>query len=147
MTDKEFNSIKSKIAKSIKYWAVSLGLSHWDSIDFLCHRDSHEMDIGASDCSVAAISCDWTYRHALIKFNVQRMKEFSKQEIDAVVVHELSHCLVNQMRELLSMEENDPWIKHEESTVTGIAIAVLGACDRSFQEGYKQCQKDMASKI
>jgi len=116
------------IADYVKRWKEVLGLGNW-KIDEWYHQDPGDYfkseDGGTSRAIVYA---DWRYMTADIHFNIPEMKKsLSIVDIERTVVHELSHILVNQMR--------NKGIDHEERVVTELTNAFLFLRDRMEQNG------------
>jgi predicted metallopeptidase len=66
---------------------------------------------GASGSNVGMkIDADWRYMVALLSVSFDCIKRMTDEEIDKIIIHELFHCVVNEMRE--------DGIGHEERTVT-----------------------------
>lgn len=66
---------------------------------------------------VARSICDWRYATCTLQINEPELLEMNKRDAEFVIVHELCHALVNEMRE--------EGIDHEERVVTGLAKAFL----------------------
>jgi predicted SprT family Zn-dependent metalloprotease len=60
---------------------------------------------------------DWKYRTAHIYINLPALKRKTSYQIEEIIVHELMHVLVNEMR-----EGN---IKHEERVVTSLTESIF----------------------
>lgn len=65
---------------------------------------------------------DWRYMHAKIRFDVPTCSTMEPHELRDVVIHELLHCLVNEMRE--------DGIDHEERVVSHLQRVVSLAMKR-----------------
>jgi hypothetical protein len=79
---------------------------------------------GAAACCKAK----WEYRHATIRFAVETVEAMDERELDECVVHELMHCLLNELRE----EDFD--LKHEERVTTDLTCAVFFVLDSLVPE-------------
>lgn len=105
--------VKKLIRKYFIYWVHWTGLGYW-SIKANFKKgitpSSHGDDLGGC-CWV-----DWRYFKAEIDFYPQALRSCSQQEIENVVIHELMHILINEMRET--------GIDHEERVVTGLQKAL-----------------------
>jgi len=118
---------KKRCTRFVKMWRERLGLSHW-RIDHTYHDGPFLVD-GALD-SEATASClaRWQYQSASLNFNVRETEQLDDERLEEVVIHELGHILVNEMRPL-----NLPagWVRdasdaaHEEHVVTLITNAIL----------------------
>jgi hypothetical protein len=73
----------------------------------------------ASDGRIVASKVDvnWMYGVAHVYINVPAFKGLKKWKVERIVVHELVHILVNEMRE--------DGLEHEERVVTGLTKAFI----------------------
>jgi len=70
------------------------------------------------ECSVALTETSWQYMTARISVNLDVLnKRIKKKEIEYVVVHEMMHIFLNEMRE--------KGIKHEERVATMLAHSFI----------------------
>jgi predicted SprT family Zn-dependent metalloprotease len=111
------------IGQYVKKWQMSLGLASW-RIDQYHHKDSSYFQSDNDFVTRAEVFADWRYLKANIHFNLCEMKHLPVDEIERIVVHELCHILVNEMR--------SSGIDHEERVVTGLTDAFMdgGAHDK-----------------
>jgi len=108
------------IRKLFDKWTYRLGLRWW-SLCLVYKEDPQDIieTFGHVENSIviAKTFCDWRYGTATIYFNLPKLKQMSKEDIEHVIIHELCHILVNEMRE--------GEIHHEERVVTGLTKAFL----------------------
>lgn len=133
MTDKEFDDLKAGIQVHVDRWAARFGLSTWD-LKAEYERDGDEFSPSRRDGPVrtetlAHTVTNWPYMQATVTFNCKALSALSHADVEAAVVHELSHVLVAELR-----EEVDDWLKHEERVVTMLTRAFLTACDSALEE-------------
>lgn len=107
--------IKAAFAK----WIPRLGLAWWD-IDIAYYDDPKEIIgrfriIESGEIVPATVTAQWMYADAKISINLPVFDEIEPALIERIIVHELCHILVNEMR------EDD--IHHEERVVTGLTKA------------------------
>lgn len=116
MNDAEFNSLKSRIEALVKFWIYVLGLDSWRMVRRDYHRGRAD---GSRDCC-ADVDIDWKYRQGVVTFHMYKMWDHVEddKEIEYVVVHELCHFLVNQMRPADADKGSTP---NEEDVVTAMA--------------------------
>lgn len=115
--NKTNKSIRKKLRKYINAWAQPLGLLWW-KIDVYYHVDKkHIRKVFKPKHARAQVNSDWRYCEATIHFNVPSFANLSDTEIEMVVLHELVHILVCEMRE--------GEMHHEERVVTGLTRAFL----------------------
>lgn len=95
-----------------KHW---FGLSDW-KIDLHFHT---WLGVGESgNLAVARVeNCSWEYQSASIQVDLSKLADMKASKIGEVVIHELLHIVVNEMRE--------GSIKHEERVVTHLTNCVL----------------------
>lgn len=111
MKPKKINSLFEK-------WVTRLGLRWWN-IKVVFYDDPSEIvtrfkEDDTTVC-VAVTHSDWRYAEAKISVNLPAWKDVTKDEAETIVIHELVHVLVNEMR----TSGND----HEERVVTNIVKA------------------------
>ena len=126
MTDKEYRTTRRRIIYFWEKWLLTLGFRHWSiTADFLRDKDvSAEGWECLGKCSVG-----WEYMQAIVTFYVPGLLDKSDKDLEEIVVHEMVHILVNEMRqfapETLSKEKMDEAMKHEERVVVMITNALL----------------------
>lgn len=106
-------------------WIKALGLAWWD-IDIHYYDDPGEVvrlfANGTNDSVIAAfVDANWMYGTAVISVNLTAFTDMTPEKIDRIVVHELMHILVNEMRE--------SELHHEERVVTGLTKALFWALE------------------
>jgi len=112
-------------------WIPRLGLGWWD-INIRYYDDPEEVlqrfgSTDAADHLVAARTyTHWMYGKATIDVNLHAMRELTRDELKTIVVHELCHILVNEMRE--------GELHHEERVVTGLTKAFLWAVESALND-------------
>lgn len=107
------------IDKFINKWTYRLGLRWWKvRADYYDNPSDIIRVFGNGDNVVVARSiCDWRYATCTLQINLPALLEMNKDDAEFVIVHELCHALVNEMRE--------EGIDHEERVVTGLTKAFL----------------------
>lgn len=103
--------IKDLIEAKATYWARVLGLGDWD-IDFKLAKRDREDELTAGEANV-----QWQYQQATITFYSKVLKGLDADAIEKIVVHELMHVFLNEMRE--------EGIDHEERVATMLSKAFL----------------------
>jgi hypothetical protein len=133
MTDCEFRAAKSKIKKYINKWLVLLGLDRWTiDVQYLDQSSStfkSDFEVLAGETHVT-----WFYNRALIKFYLPEFLEMEDDDVEQLVIHELTHILVNEARECGTGEFN---IKFEEHVVTNLTKAFLLTYEAGVKVGKK----------
>lgn len=103
--------------KTFDWWLTQLGLKWW-KVTILYIDDIDTIHSHFSEDVVMKCWADWRYMTATIEVNLLKLRTLeSKQEIESVIVHELCHILVNEMRE--------DGIDHEERVVTTLQKAFM----------------------
>ena len=107
------------ISKLIDKWTYRLGLRWWKvRVDYYDTPNDIVRVFGNGDNTVVARSiCDWRYATCTLQINLPELLKMKKDDAEFVIVHELCHALVNEMRE--------EGIDHEERVVTGLTKAFL----------------------
>lgn len=117
MTDSEYKAEKKRVMKSITKWKHILGLgAHKINIEWDRHTKESNPDV--------AIDCNNSWQYRLICLNVYTpvTVENSDDELEHIVIHELSHTLLAPLAQSVDDEEN----VHEFAT-TCVAQAIQWA--------------------
>jgi hypothetical protein len=119
----ELSKCEILLQSYIDYWIPVLGLGSWSRITSTCHPDSHPVNSG----TLGEAAVNWRYMEADINFYLGCMLGLDAKRIEYIVVHELCHCLVNEMRDENSEEDHQHkyLIPHEERVVCNLAMAFL----------------------
>jgi len=112
--NKAFKRIRKHLDKLVAQWRVPLGLKWW-TIKCRYFDDPERFEKENGWHALARTYADWRYMTASIEFNVPACEQQSERDLEDVVVHELCHILVNEMRE--------GEIHHEERVCTRLAQA------------------------
>lgn len=107
---KKHGKTEDAIGELITLWKDRLWLGHW-TID-VTFEWSGIKQRERSDGNSAIATCDvtWEYMQAHLRFDLPACSVLSPKKLSRVVLHELLHITVNEMRET--------GIKHEERVVT-----------------------------
>jgi hypothetical protein len=123
MTDAEYAEQKDRIIALSDKWLKPLGLGWWD-IRLTFQRSGYmEPKQNTRDRSVAKCDCDWRYGHAEITFNMPLVAEQNDDDMENIVVHELMHVFLNEMRWARQDGQDD--IDHEERVASTLTKALL----------------------
>jgi hypothetical protein len=109
---------RKRCQKSLDEWLYKLGLLWWDCEIIYRKKAKH---FRKANGNVAIMRCyaDWRYMRLTLEVNLTQVRRLDDIELERVIVHELCHALVNEMREI------DPGIKHEERVVTMLTKAFI----------------------
>lgn len=125
MTDSEFEQERERILAFARKWAEPLGLGWWE-ITYEYARDDYKApspSYAPDTFSAAYCTADWRYGHATIVFNMPVMAQQSDSKAEKIVVHELCHVLLNEMR--WARHDDADHIDHEERVASTLARAFL----------------------
>lgn len=106
--------IVALVQEKAKWWVKWLGLGYWD-ISFQFGEGKPEGKY--SEYLVGLSEPIWQYQTATITFYPKNMKHMTADEIEKLVVHELMHVFLNEMRE--------EGIDHEERVATMLSKAFI----------------------
>lgn len=104
------SEIKGLIEEYANWWTKWLGLRYWN-IKFETAKNPDEDGLAGTS------AVDWRYQEATITFYLKTMKHMQPDEIEKIVVHELMHIFLNEMRE--------EGIDHEERVATMLQKAFM----------------------
>lgn len=106
--------VKKLAEKSFRFWVHWLGLGFWDvKMGF----SKEKVDMGNGNFRGGLCEVSWEYLSAYITIYPKAIKHLDEGEIEKVVLHELMHVLVNEMREDGQL--------HEERVATQLEKAFL----------------------
>lgn len=116
---------KKRITPLVREWRERLGLTNWN-LTHHYHDGTFHLDDGSnSDQAVGACFSRWQYQTIKLDFNAQQTARFDDDELREIVIHELMHAMVNEMRDPYT-----EWTKersaHEERVVTMLTNAIIG---------------------
>lgn len=101
--------------KSFEWWIKWLGLLWWHvEVVYFTNKKAIKKNFRSKDV-VMVCHANWMYMQATIFVNVPKAQTLEDDDVEATVVHELVHVLVNEMRA--------EGIDHEERVVTGLTKA------------------------
>ena len=129
VTDKEYKALKRKLDRYLRKWIYRLGLRWW-RIDVQWHRGPGDAR-GAGYRMGASCVAHWKYLTGDIVFHMHQFVDMKDDDLERLVIHELCHCLVNEMRE--------KGIDHEERVTTLLENAFWWTAIDAHREG-KKCQ-------
>lgn len=107
-------SHKKKQRKIVKdmfmWWRKNTGLGYWEiTLKFV--------DVIDNGWTVANCQVEWKYCAAILTFSDDLIKNKNREELEHIVVHEMMHIFLNEMRE--------GKIKHEERVATQLQKAFM----------------------
>lgn len=126
VTDAEFEHEKEIVRRWLQYWQGRMGLSDWQLYVRYYRTTANYLAEGPHDCHSTDAACtvaDWKYLKATIHFNIEAMlgSDYTADDFAELVAHELAHCLLDEMRELIPAEHDRHQLDHEERVVTILA--------------------------
>jgi predicted SprT family Zn-dependent metalloprotease len=111
MKDRTATQLKAVINKYLKKWKGGLFLGMW-TINFNIRDYLH--DDGGSYLTAATCDSSWKYFTADLDFSLTQLKDMEEKEIEKIIIHELLHIVVNEMRE--------DGIEHEERVTSHLQM-------------------------
>jgi hypothetical protein len=112
--------LRRKVQQFIDKWTWLLGLRWW-SINVHYVKDKkglkHHFKSPKGTTTRATVYSDWRYAEATIYINLPSFVGLSDDRIERIILHELCHILVCEMR------EGD--LHHEERVVSGLTKAFM----------------------
>lgn len=126
---------RRRILRAVDHWRPILGLAEWELA--LTFHAGKFIDADGKACeAIASTAARWQYLHGSLAFNTDLTAELSQPALERVVVHELAHLVVNEMR---AQNLPDGWHRdegdaaHEERVVSLVTAAVLRAAGWSTE--------------
>ena len=104
---------KKKLTAFLVKWKRQLWLGQW-TVDTVWEWDGLD-DLPAS----ATCSCDWRYMIATITFDLIKCSDLDDDRLENLVVHELFHMVVNEMREE-GIDHEERVVSHLTSIITNL---------------------------
>lgn len=120
----------ARITRLVTSWRDRLGLSGW-RLHLRFHNGPMPRSTGIAPAPrgsriAGAAEVDWRYLEATLHFSTPVTRDNSADEIDSIVVHELVHVFVNEMRE--------EGLDHEERVVSTLTNAIRFSYDAGQQD-------------
>lgn len=116
MNDAEYAATKERVMEVFERWRYPLGLNMWR-----LHMRWNRLDKPAGDGILARVAGeatpDWRYLEATVEWYLPVLEDMDDEELEYVVLHELTHVVLNEMRE----SAGEGGIDHEERVVTQVA--------------------------
>jgi hypothetical protein len=120
LTEKNLEKYRRQALKFLSKWIKILGLDRCQlTIEF---SDEAKMSEDGMHL-VAETSASWQYNSAMIVFHVANFDKLKPNRLEMVVIHELVHILVNEMRSYTASDGTS----HEERVVCGLTDALMNA--------------------
>jgi hypothetical protein len=82
-----------ELRKQIKRWSYMVTHYGWQ-FTVLYHESAEDMPEEASPIAVGYTVADFRYLHAVIHFNLRRVRDLDKHDLEYVMIHELTHLLI-----------------------------------------------------
>lgn len=147
--DKDFKTQRRRVQALLDKWLQPLGLLWW-KIDVTWDKATICDDKGPDrEHCLAHVHVQWEYLQAAITFHLFKILDENDENLERIVVHELCHILVKEMRAPIapSDEVNDEWRKHEERVVSALASAFLWTRRDGERAGEKSAQPAPRKRI
>lgn len=145
MKDKEYNKHHARLQKRVPYWiGLISSLVPW-RIHCVYYDSSTDMPsgrpLGEFNKIVAQVYANWQYLEATIHWNIETVATLDNDELDRAITHELSHIIVNEMRE--------EHVHHEERVCTelGNSIFNMERAGKMATQQFVNRSKKIAAKL
>jgi hypothetical protein len=127
VTDAEFEAAVARIGRIRERWQEPLGLDDWRVTWKFEREHSEELKDVVANCNVS-----WEYEMATVTWFIPQVLncEFDDDDLEQIVVHEIMHILLNEMR-----EDTKKRINHEERVATRLAKAFIRTREAATEEG------------
>lgn len=114
MKDKQAKKLATKY---FKWWTHWLGLRYGEInlelVEFIKSASGPDVE--------GKCESDWRYQDATITIALHKLREMNKYQIEGLIVHELMHVFLNEMRE--------EGLDHEERVATNLQKAFMWVRD------------------
>lgn len=121
---------RKRVLKAFYKWLYPLGLGWWEVNVHWISKPKEVLEEfktqRSGDIMPARVYVRWEYGVADLYINLPAFKGMKRWRIEKIIIHELLHVLVNEMR------EDD--ISHEERVVTTLTKAVLWVRNAAHKE-------------
>lgn len=120
MTKNEINA-KKHVERLLTKWKPILGLEGW-TIGLAYTNQSHPQDYHDGKTTTFDVVSDWKYMNAMITCYVPALLDTDKLYLEHIVIHELMHLVLGELRDTRSYSE-DVYMDHEEHAASTLAVA------------------------
>lgn len=134
MTDAEYRKQRARVQRLLDKWQAPLGLGWW-KVTHYWYRESlndDHPDDGQSNIA-ADTKVNWPYMEAAVRWCLPIIAEQTDARIEWLVLHELCHILVNEMR----AGEDTARLDHEERVCSTLAAAFVWADEAATKRAKK----------
>lgn len=108
-----------RITRIATPWLKDLGLNDWEiTIEIAPDKVMNNNGWAPGFETYAECSAHWEYQRAIIRFSEEQLEKSSDGELGETIVHELLHCVLNELRREHKMVS-------EERTATVLTRALL----------------------
>ena len=131
MKAKKAAALRARCQALFDAWIAATGLGYWDiTINYI--DDTSEFTKPNGNQVAMRTYVMWQYLDIRIDVCLPHIKHMDDDQLEYVIVHELCHALVNELR------ENDADGKHEERVVTHLAKALRWTRDLQSNNNKEQ---------
>jgi len=117
MKKKEYKRARKRFRTIFDKWHRPLGLLWWHIEIYYHKKTPKSFKKKNGKVVVARVTARWEYAEATINVNIPAVAQMDDAELENLVVHEMCHILVAEMRE--------KGIKHEERVCSMLSQAFL----------------------
>lgn len=118
---------KARVEGLIKRWQTVMGLGYWriDRTYWQRAVDFHDWGGALAEDDTVLMACpDWRYMQCTIHVNCEATVQLDDWALEQDVVHELAHCHIDELRQLLG-EITDDLRGHIEHVTEAVAKALV----------------------
>ncbi len=125
MTDEEYESIKARVVARVDHWIPRMHLGTWDR-RVIFQRGRADGDESNGMMTWADIETQWEYLRFTLRVYVDYLwdHEVSDDALDRILVHELAHAVVSELRRFVKPKLADAHQDSEERVVSWITNIV-----------------------
>lgn len=141
MTDAEQDEAVARVDTLTDIWLPLLGLKNMWRVTFHMYRDSGEYaseesgpSLADGDVSVARTHVLWPYLTAHVHINLSQFVLHDEDDQEEMVVHELCHILIAEMRDARGCNCDTYVMSHEERVCTILSHAFVRTRNESLAQ-------------
>ena len=138
-TKKQEQQTARRLRALASQWITIFGLDHWDiSIRLTDQMPEVGFQLDEEAYSVYA-TChpNWPYQSATLAFNASKAVTFDDDALLELLVHELTHCSLDEMK---FYDTSESGLAHLEHCASAVSAAILRAYEAGCQKGFKEAR-------
>lgn len=133
LSDAEYDEAVARVQLIEERWHHALGLGWW-RVTLTYDRSGegfHDEHPDSGFTTLAKAKGRWMYGLGEITFNIPACADTSDEDLERVIVHEICHILVAELRSCFEDKKarGGQWWEHEEHVVTALTSAFMWVRD------------------